>query len=73
LTRVRIAAILLGLVGCGELLAGGVLTAFPALHLAPAQRSLDDIRQFSPPVANWVLHASLDETWGLVLVGFATL
>jgi hypothetical protein len=73
LKQMRVASIVLVLVGVGEVLAGSALTAMPAPHLAPAQRTLDEIRAFSPPVANWVLHASLDETWGLTLVGFATL
>jgi hypothetical protein len=72
-TRLRIASIVLVLVGAGEVLAGGALTIMPAPHLAPAQKTLDEIRAFSPSVANWALHASLDETWGLTLVGFATL
>lgn len=72
MTRLRLASILLVLVGCGEVLAGGLLTALPARHIAPAQQTLQQIRAYSPPVANWVLHASLDETWGLLLVGVAT-
>ena len=72
MTRLRVATVLLVLVGCGEMFAGALLTAIPARHIAPAQRTVEEIRAFSPPVANWVLHASLDETWGLLLVGLAT-
>src|SRR5438477_159395 len=72
MNRLSLGSMLLFLVGCGEGLAGAFLTALPGVHLAPAQASLDEVRRFSSPVADWMLHASLDETFELVLIGLTT-